>query len=226
MYSTEFTKLYSLSKTLRFELKPVGETQKFLEKNKLIPSGRIQVEEDEDLDRLYQNDMKIMYDQMHNLFIADALSRVHFDETDLNKINEAFLELKKLKKDTTKDLVKTNRIKELQGKNDDDDKAIIPQLLTKLRLTVVNSYQSTAKVWKEEKFHEAKLTKNDWQILVERNSLKILAKLFVSKIDVINRFDQFTGYFEGFHLNRSNYYKSESKQTSIANRVINENKIR
>ena len=32
----EFTNLYELSKTLRFELKPIGETQEMLEENKVF----------------------------------------------------------------------------------------------------------------------------------------------------------------------------------------------
>ncbi|MBU0999953.1 hypothetical protein KKE78_00965 [Patescibacteria group bacterium] len=62
---SEFTNLYSLSKTLRFELKPVGKTEEFLKKNKVF-------EKDKTIDNSY-NQAKFYFDTLHRRFIESAL---------------------------------------------------------------------------------------------------------------------------------------------------------
>jgi CRISPR-associated protein Cpf1 len=43
------------------------------------------------------------------------------------------------------------------------------------------------------------------------------------ELELINAFDSFTTYFEGFHTNRENMYSAEDKSTAIAFRLINQN---
>lgn len=75
----DFTKQFSLSKTLRFELKPVGKTEEWIKKH-----GVISVEEDKlegkDAKRAeHYKYVKILLDNMHRLFIEEAFERVEND---------------------------------------------------------------------------------------------------------------------------------------------------
>jgi CRISPR-associated protein Cpf1 len=65
----KFTNQYSLSKTLRFELKPVGKTQQMLENNKVF-------EIDENKKTAYKN-IKPYFDRIHREFVEEALSDVN-----------------------------------------------------------------------------------------------------------------------------------------------------
>src|SRR3989338_6619288 len=62
----QFTGKYSLSKTLRFELKPVGKTEDFLKINKVF-------EKDQTIDDSY-NQAKFYFDSLHQKFIDAALA--------------------------------------------------------------------------------------------------------------------------------------------------------
>lgn len=62
----DFTNLYELSKTLRFELKPVGKTADFLKVNKVF-------EKDQTIDDSY-NQAKFYFDKLHQKFIDSALA--------------------------------------------------------------------------------------------------------------------------------------------------------
>lgn len=70
----QFTNLYQLSKTLRFELKPIGETLKFIEQNGLL-------EQDEHRAESYKKVKKII-DRYHKAYIEKALSDfdLHYED--------------------------------------------------------------------------------------------------------------------------------------------------
>lgn len=102
----KFTNLYELSKTLRFELKPVGETLKFLdfdkqEKKKYFPK-------DKEKAKNYQR-IKYYIDLLHRDFIKKALTKFkdESNEIDLKKYFKNFKDNKtedkgnKLKKEIT-----------------------------------------------------------------------------------------------------------------------------
>jgi CRISPR-associated protein Cpf1 len=64
----EFTNRYELSKTLRFELKPVGETTKMLKENKVFDI-------DENIKKKYEA-TKPFFDRLHRKFVKEAISRL------------------------------------------------------------------------------------------------------------------------------------------------------
>ncbi|MEA2064973.1 MAG: hypothetical protein U9O66_01580, partial [Patescibacteria group bacterium] len=64
----DFTGLYELSKTLRFELKAVGNTQKILEENNVF-------QKDELIQKKY-TETKKYFDRLHREFVKDALQDV------------------------------------------------------------------------------------------------------------------------------------------------------
>ncbi len=64
----EFTSLYPLSKTLRFELIPIGKTQEHIEKKRIISEDEIRAER--------YKEMKATIDKFHKWFIEKALKQV------------------------------------------------------------------------------------------------------------------------------------------------------
>jgi len=103
----DFTNLYSLSKTLRFELKPVGKTQKMLEEARVF-------KEDETIQKKYEA-TKPYFDRLHREFAKEALGMAvlshlsdYFEifkkwKTD-KKMNEKGLQ--NIEKDLRKEVVK------------------------------------------------------------------------------------------------------------------------
>jgi len=84
----EFTNLYSISKTLRFELKPVGKTLDWITKNKLV-------EEDEKRAEDYKTVKKII-DRYHKEFIEEAFEsalNANSFQRDMKDLIESYSEL-------------------------------------------------------------------------------------------------------------------------------------
>ena len=73
----DFTGLYSLSKTLRFELKPVGQTLENIKNGQFLESDKKKADD-------YQ-DVKKIIDNYHKFFIDDALKNANFDWRQLEK---------------------------------------------------------------------------------------------------------------------------------------------
>lgn len=76
-----FSNIYPVSKTLRFELLPQGETLQNIQKNGLLSQDKKKAND-------YQN-VKKLIDRYHKFFIDDVLSKISFDWTELeNAITE------------------------------------------------------------------------------------------------------------------------------------------
>lgn len=85
MKYTDFTKQYPVSKTLRFELKPIGETAEHLQKI---------LEEDEHRAESYKKVKKII-DRYHQKFISDVLNEMKLPTEDLLVYEEVYLNNRK-----------------------------------------------------------------------------------------------------------------------------------
>ena len=92
----QFIGIYPVSKTLRFELRPIGKTQEWMEKNKVL-------EGDEQKAADYPM-VKKLIDEYHKVCIHDSLRNVHFDWEPLKETIENY---QKTKSDEAK--------KELEG---------------------------------------------------------------------------------------------------------------
>ena len=201
---SKFTNLYELSKTLRFELKPTPETKSLADV----------IKEDKEIDRLYREEMKPMFDEMHAKFIIASLRKVILD----TKLLEALeLNYKRLKILTKNRKGNDSEIKELQDIN--------KKIEQELRNKVVESYNLVGAEWKKQYLDE-KIKFDGYMLLTKECSLDILAQQKVEKMEIIKKFDRFFTYFSGFNQNRSNYYSSEAKETAISYRIINENLLR
>lgn len=234
----DFTNLYELSKTLRFELKPSPRTRELLgldnkNRKEIFSADKYRVEN--------YAIIKKYIDELHSKFIDEALKDKSIDISD-------FI----LKKET-----------ENEDENEQDDEETDNQKKTKefdYRQKIAQFFSDISK--KNDNFNEWVETKKDNKIegkLFKKELVDILRQenkkeldvdidvpvLFFNKDeknkkrklrDVFNSFKKdatngkkkdgqdFTTYFtDSFHNNRKNYYKIDGKAGRITTRIIDEN---
>ena len=211
-----FTNRYSLSKTLRFELKPTPDTLDLLRKTNL--HGQTPTQADEEIDELYHKEMKPLFDELHELFITQTLETVNFNLESLQALEKLYRELRTLT--NTKDRKNNQkRIDKLQGNYGEISKA-----QNKLRTFICDQFTIESEKWKE-KYNDIKLDDKSFKILTNAKILDVLLTLYPEKSESIKKFQGFFTYFSGFNQNRENYYTAEAKATGVANRIINENYV-
>ncbi len=105
----DFCHQYSLSKTLRFALRPVGETEQFIANKGLL-------EEDEERVEKYKQAKKII-DEYHKDFINRSLEGFCFEEKDLENFHEAYYTFKNSDNKDSQDFEgKQTKLREAIGK--------------------------------------------------------------------------------------------------------------
>lgn len=222
---SKFTNLYSLTKTLRFELKPTPETLRLLKDpvievaTKEKPINILQL--DSYIHELYEEKMKPMYDDLHRVFISESLQRVELDVEMVENAYHLFTQIKKLSKNRKEHSKEIQNLEDkLYGK---DNKGGV---LHNFRVDLCKEYDEVAKDWKE-KFQIKK--GSGVQILLQKESMDILRQVHADKDDRIQAIDQFKGfhgYFTGFNQNRANYYSVDGESTAVATRAMDQNLIR
>lgn len=211
---SEFTNKYSLSKTLRFELKPVGKTLEMLKESKVF-------EKDEIIQKKYEK-TKPYFDKLHREFVDEALSGGM-----LTGLDEYFEVLKNWQKDK---------------KNKDLQKAYEKEL-EELRKEVAKKFDNKAGEWANEKYVSAGLKNKDIEILFEEAVFDLLkvryekelesiieveekdkdGKITIKQISIFDSWKGFTGYFTKFFATRRNFYKDDGTSTALATRIIDQN---
>ncbi|MBR4116205.1 MAG: type V CRISPR-associated protein Cas12a/Cpf1, partial [Bacteroidales bacterium] len=202
---SDFTNLYSVSKTLRFELKPIGKTKENIEKNGIL-------ERDNERAIAYKAVKKVI-DEYHKSFIELKLKNFELTQnqleefnllyhlptsdqkrkTDLPKIQES------LRKQISERFTKSEQYKRLFGKElirEDLTEFVSTPYYEKIIRSVPGNEQLTDEEVKQ----------------IQENTQREIAQ-----------FHDFTTYFTGFYENRRNMYVADDKATSIAHRMINEN---
>ena len=209
---SEFTGLYQLSKTLRFELKPIGKTKEIIERNGIL-------ERDKERDVAYKKVKKVI-DEYHKAFIEqmlddfelnlknegnmDSLEEFYFlyhlpttdpkRKDDLNNVQEA------LRKQISERFTKSEQYKRLFGKE-------------LIREDLINEFVNTTKGSAYIRAQNGNETLGDNEVLQKQEELAT----------EVARFKDFTGYFDGLKKNRENMYVADDETTSIAHRMITEN---
>ena len=145
-FLSQLTKKYSLSKTLRFELKPVGKTLDFIKENKIF-------EKDETIDESYHQ-AKFYFDELHREFIAKSLSleNIKILKKDFNKFAEDLtIALNSIEEDKNK--------KSKSGKKDKSNKQKLQKEIQESR---ENLYKSITKLFirEDKKWQEEFIKKN------------------------------------------------------------------
>jgi hypothetical protein len=200
-----FTRKYALSKTLRFELKPIWNTPEMLKENHIFEIDGIRHKKYEET--------KPWFDRLHREFIKDSLFEFKFK--DLKPYHKAFNEWQKDKKSKV--------TKEALTKEE-----------SKLRDEIVERFNGTAKRWAE-KYSELELKKNDIGVLFEASIFKVLEERYKNepgtmvtvengkKINIFDDWDGWTGYFKKYFETRKNFYKADDTSTALAYRIVNQN---
>jgi hypothetical protein len=193
-----FTNLYSLQKTLKFELKPIGKTLSHIEKKGLLV-------EDENRATDYKA-VKQIIDRYHKSFIEDVFESVLSEgKTAKNGFLHQFNELISL-------------YAKLYGKSDkqEKDKEELAKLSEKLRKLIVGAFKGEYNDKIKEKY--SKLFGEE----LIKEEIEAFCNTAEEKKQVSN-FKKFTTYFKGFHENRANIYSSEEKSTAISFRIVHQN---
>lgn len=203
----DFTNLYELSKTLRFELKPIGNTQKMLEDEKVF-------EKDETIHNKYIK-TKPFFDKLHREFVDEALADIS-----LSGLDEYLKLLKEWKVD------KKNKEKQKTLEKNQE----------KLREEIVGFFNTKAKSWAENKYSDLGLKNKDTEILFEEGVFKLLKHKYGKEkeaeildeasgemISIFHSWKGFVGYFDKFHATRKNFYKADGTTTALATRIIDQN---
>lgn len=193
----DFTNLYSLSKTLRFELKPIGKTLENIQKHGIL-------ENDNQRAKSYVEVKKII-DEYHKHFIEESLADFKFDSKEENKNEE-----------DRKDHLKEFYTLYTCGSKNEKQKKQFEDIQTNLRKQIVEQFNKNEKF---KRLFSKELIREDLLNFIRTQEYESPKDL----IEQIQEFRDFTTYFTGFHENRENMYKSEAKPTAIAYRLIHEN---
>ena len=115
----ELTGLYSLSKTLRFELKPIGKTLEQIERKGLLTQDEQRSEE-------YER-MKIIIDDYHKRFIAMCLRNCKLKVENIDNQNDSLEEYASLLS---------------KSKRDDSDEIVLEKIKENLRKQIVKAFKN------------------------------------------------------------------------------------
>lgn len=193
----EFTGIYPVSKTLRFEAKPVGATM-----SHIIQSGLL--EEDEHRAESYVK-VKLLIDEYHKAFIDKVLRdfRLPLEDTGTGISLSGYYSCYVIK--SKDEAAKKHFTKVQEG-------------LRKMIAKALSSNETFATIFKKE------LIQKDLVQFIQAANTEQLHQLERGEaLSYIKEFSDFTTYFTGFNENRANMYSPEEKSTAIAYRLVNEN---
>ncbi len=222
-----FTKKFALTKTLRFELRPIGKTRENINKNLQFDEKLQTFLVDQDIENAYQV-LKPIFDKIHGEFITGAL------ESKTAKIitfSKYFSLVEKRRSEQDK-----NKKQHLNKQIEIEEK--------KLRMQFEKAYSEVGEVFKNKVGFDSKkkniLKKSGFKVLTEVGILEYIRRnvnefigvetrdnKVLSKDDILNAIKRFKGfftYFSGFSQNRENYYTTkQEKSTAVATRIVNDN---
>jgi len=202
---SQFINKYSLSKTLRFELRPIGNTERML-----IDSGVVEI--DKQRKEAYIK-TKPFFDKLHQEFITESLSGVklltlegYFDLFDnWRKAKDKNEKKKTLEKLEKKEKEIRNEIVKLFDKKSADWIENLPQDLKPKKINHEFLFEKGIFAIAKEKYKE------DDEILTEDGRT------------IFDSWDKWGAYFGKFFETRKNFYKDDGTATAVATRVVNDN---
>ena len=238
---SEFTKKYSLSKTLRFELKPVAETKNHLKRFIDLDTKRAKE----------YKELKKIIDEFHKDYIEAVLSAPNIlNEKELkelhslwknNKQNSANKESAKKLNDFQKKLRNQaadsfqNLEPFLKGFFNNLDQKALKSLDKKLYGSFLKENEKEILDSADKKAFIRGFLKNPDKkknLLFSDKFIKYLLPAWLEnsalsekekKQNLVKNFSQFTTYLQGFYENRKNMYSSKEQGTAIAYRIVHEN---
>ncbi|MEM9243729.1 MAG: hypothetical protein AAGA27_06715, partial [Pseudomonadota bacterium] len=210
----QFTKQYSLSKTLRFSLEPIDKTLQEIKKQGFL-------KKDTQRAAAYGSAKKIV-DVFHQEFINGVLADFKFCMEDLYKYMQCYEAYKENRQDkNTRKALQDCQKKLRRALCENFKKNGVEEILKsgKFLQTLIGEKFKPIKGYN---FLSDKLTTwrdNYQQLLQKRHTTKNIE----NPKAIIRNFAKWDTYFSVFDENRRNIYSNEAKATSIAYRLIHEN---
>lgn len=215
----QFTGLYSLSKTLRFELKPVGETKetfrRWLEELKnaqhVVDEGGNLFLKDKQIKEAYLT-IKPVMDNLHEQFIEKSLLSEEAKQIDFSDYYEAY-QTKNVSEKLEKELrEKIGNTYKVAGEYFSEEISIVLGKEFKTKKDKPYECLTDAKMYNYLSANVSDLAKqNDG---IDEQTLA----------NHIKQFKGFWGYLDGYNQNRENYYKVDKEaSTAVATRIVHEN---
>lgn len=225
MKYSDFTNLFSLQKTLRFELIPVGNTARKIQELQEGEDSTL-LQRDTERARRYQK-AKRMIDAYHRLHIEEALPLVDFEKLCLKETLE-YIQDNIFKKEFANEDEKRKTRDNLEAAQAKLRKGIADILTGSVGRKSLEEY-SKAAVTRLEAIKDRYTFFGKKELFdLDKNgdfSNAAIKDGFTREEfeETIGSFKGFTTYFKGFHENRRNMYSDGAEVTAIANRCINEN---
>ncbi|PIQ68999.1 MAG: type V CRISPR-associated protein Cpf1 [Candidatus Taylorbacteria bacterium CG11_big_fil_rev_8_21_14_0_20_46_11] len=208
----DFTRKYALSKTLRFELKPVGKTLENMREHLRYDAKLQTFLSDQEIEDAYQT-LKPVLDFLHEKYINESLESKTLKEVDFSSYLKKYRDRKKLSEKDFEPVCK------------------------ELREYFKKAFEDTAEGWKtsagKDKKDKPLLSEDGFKILTEKNILEYIRRnvdtfaSLRSKEEIeeaLKAFEGFFTYFGGFNKNRENYYETgKEAATAVATRVVHKN---
>ncbi len=224
---SRFTRRYALSKTLRFELKPIGKTLDNMREHLDYDEALQTFLKDQCIEDAYQT-LKPLVDPLHEEFITDSLNSTLAREIQFPAYIDARAKLLKRKgilKNEGKSKVEIAGDREI-GRLESE----LDTLGAKLRSAFGKVFDEAGETWKKK---YAKYTWNKGsniakgaKVLSCQDALSLIGDTHPEeKIQsALNEFKGFFTYFGGFNQNRENYYETGKEAvTAVATRIVDEN---
>jgi len=173
---SQFTKQYQLSKTVRFELKPIGKTTEWIAKHDIIGVKKDELIGKDAKKAKHYKYAKRLLDSMHRLFIEDALHKI--DNTELQE--KLIVKLQNISTMDDYELKKDKELKSIFGEIlDDTAKAWIEQYAQDMP----KFWQKTIQEMEEKIVNE----QNAQQKKKYKNVIKALTKKINSPLKVFKK---------------------------------------
>ena len=235
----QFTNLYQVSKTLRFELQPIGKTAKTFEK------WLKQMDMTKDVENLFAKDKRIrdaylvikpIMDKLHEQFIEVSLSSSEAKKIDFLKYFEIFGDKDKefpdgFEKGLRGEIGATYSVAGRKFssminealKNPKEDKGD-----TESKDNEDNELTEDSKDKKKRKKKPFECLTDAKMFHYLSTNVKVLAEQNGIEEQTLNKhieqFKGFWGYLKGYNQSRENYYETdEEASTSVATRIVHEN---
>lgn len=209
-----FTGLYSLPKTLRFELKPIGKTKENIEKNGIL--------ERDSRRAIGYKSVKKAIDEYHKAFIERILNDFErkLDENEREIWTESLKEFCQLYRLSVTDPNRKTKMAKVQ-------ETLRKQISDCFKKDRQYGRLFGKEIIREDLAEFVTTSRFEDFIIAQRGNEKMSAdevhQIQEKIIKEIEQFKDFTTYFSGYYENRRNMYVADDKATSIAHRMINEN---
>ena len=195
----DFSRLYSQSKTLRFEAIPIGKTKDNIEKNGVLTRDQHRAES-------YVK-MKKLIDEFYKSLIDQTLSNVKLGKTDNGEPDylQKYFECS-------------------QNPTDADSRKELEETKQKLRTLIAEKLMPLQPDRKGSPFSPSEVVNRKMEEFVNGAGEEQLCDMDRQEtMGVVSEFKSFATYFKGFFENRNNMFTNDGKATEIAFRLIDEN---